>query len=217
MSTAADLSRACVLDMGHCVPASVQGIASLGSWGRHSQNQERDLHRWIHNVYHLQLEPFDIQIPLQAWFSLLFFKVLHVGKRTKMNSMIFSQLLSHPLALKADNESETSDMVIPFLLPHELFGAIADAGKKQVGLLFLTHDTALPPHPFSINSSAPHQICLSFTGGRSGPEIATFWEHCFKQEEWQDHPAKFLEYIQRDRILFALRFHYNYYTYVWKL
>lgn len=136
MSTAADLSRACVLDMGHCVPASVQGIASLGSWGRHSQNQERDLHRWIHNVYHLQLEPFDIQIPLQAWFSLLFFKVLHVGKRTKMNSMIFSQLLSHPLALKADNESETSDMVIPFLLPHELFGAIADAGKKQVGLLF---------------------------------------------------------------------------------
>ena len=70
--------------------------------------------------------------------------------------------------------------------------------------------TAWPPHSFSINSSAPHQVSLSFTGGRSGPEIAAFWEHCFKQEEWQDHPAKFLEYIQRDRILFALRFLYIY-------
>ena len=81
MSTAADLSRACVLDMGDCVPASVQGIASLGSWGRHSQNQERDLHRWIHNVYQLQLEPFDVQVPLQAWFSLLFPKCYMLGKK----------------------------------------------------------------------------------------------------------------------------------------
>ena len=48
------------------------------------------------------------------------------------------------------------------------------------------------------------QFNLSMTGGRSGPEIAAFWDHCFQQEEWRNHPARFLPYVKRDRSLFAI-------------
>lgn len=45
------------------------------------------------------------------------------------------------------------------------------------------------------------QWSLSMTGGQSGPEIRHFWQHLFEKEEWENHPAKFLSYIQLDRSL----------------
>lgn len=145
IASASDFSRACVKDMGKDAPAAVHALASLGSWGSHSQNQERDLHKWANQLYNLNLQTYDTQIPLQA-----------------------------------DNETGVVDTLIPFLLPHEIFEALSAAGK--------------------------YQFSLSMTGGRSGPEIAAFWDHCFQQEEWRNHPARFLPYVKRDRLI-PIAFH----------
>ena len=66
IAAASDLSRACVKDMGNAAPAAVHALASLGSWGSHSQNQERDLHKWANQLYNMNLQTYDAQIPLQA-------------------------------------------------------------------------------------------------------------------------------------------------------
>jgi len=42
------------------------------------------------------------------------------------------------------------------------------------------------------------------TGGRSPPDVAAFWSHCFQQEEWSSHLAKYLEGIPKNRNFFAL-------------
>lgn len=42
------------------------------------------------------------------------------------------------------------------------------------------------------------QFSTSMTGGWSGGAIKSFWNHCFQQEEWYEHPAKYLN-INRER------------------
>lgn len=66
VAAAADLSRACVKDMGLEAPAAVRGLASLGAWGSSAQNQERDLHKWVSKMHNLDLQTYDVKIPLQA-------------------------------------------------------------------------------------------------------------------------------------------------------
>ena len=36
------------------------------------------------------------------------------------------------------------------------------------------------------------QFAISMTGGWSGGAIKNFWNHCFQQEEWYEHPAKYM-------------------------
>lgn len=61
---ACDLARAVVED--HELPAgAIKTFASLGSSGKHPQNCERDLHRWLRGLYGLVLEPYVIQVKLQ--------------------------------------------------------------------------------------------------------------------------------------------------------
>lgn len=36
-------------------------------------------------------------------------------------------------------------------------------------------------------------------GGRSGSDVATFWQHCFQHEEWKNHPAKYLAGVVKER------------------
>ena len=66
VSAVADLSRAMVSDVGSAAPQAVQEFASLGSWGAHQHNQERDLHRWVHQLYGLAIETFEATIQCQA-------------------------------------------------------------------------------------------------------------------------------------------------------
>jgi hypothetical protein len=66
VAAAADLSRAFVEDMGDSAPSSVYALASLGSFGAHTQNQERDLHKWVRHLYNINLSTFDVQCDMQA-------------------------------------------------------------------------------------------------------------------------------------------------------
>ena len=47
-------------------PAAIAAFASLGSFGRCNSNEERDLHRWLKNLYNVSLEvyytPFELQV-----------------------------------------------------------------------------------------------------------------------------------------------------------
>lgn len=45
---------------------AIQAFASLGAEGKHPQNFERDLHRWLRNVFGLQLEVYSIELDLQV-------------------------------------------------------------------------------------------------------------------------------------------------------
>ena len=51
------------------------------------------------------------------------------------------------------------------------------------------------------------QFDLSMLGGKSGQQIQTFWHHCFQQEEWLDHPGKFLAGISKERNMNAFSSH----------
>lgn len=70
IAAAADLSRACVQDLkgiGATAPAAVQALASLGTWGNNCQNQERDLHKWVKNLFNLKMETFEVPFMMEAW------------------------------------------------------------------------------------------------------------------------------------------------------
>lgn len=44
---------------------TIKSIASLATWGKHMQNAERDLHRWLPHAYNSGLEPFTTVI--EVW------------------------------------------------------------------------------------------------------------------------------------------------------
>lgn len=51
----------------HDIPhRAIQAFASLGAEGRHPQNFERDLHRWLRHVFGLELEVYSIELDLQV-------------------------------------------------------------------------------------------------------------------------------------------------------
>lgn len=109
--------------------------------------------------------------------------------------------------LKVENRMGTENSKIPFLLPHEIFDSLASAGKFQVGnsnfgCSFVWYMSTIM-HATQSNRSR-RQFSLSMTGGRSGPDIAAFWDHVFSQDEWSSHPARFLSYIKRDRNFVAV-------------
>lgn len=66
IAAASELSRAVVEDVGDAAPLAVKGLASLGCGGLHSQNEERDLHRWVKGLYQLELETYDVLMKLQV-------------------------------------------------------------------------------------------------------------------------------------------------------
>lgn len=59
-----DMSRANVAD--GLYSKALQGLSSLGGGGRHDQNQERDLHRWVKGMHGMTLEPFEVTMELNA-------------------------------------------------------------------------------------------------------------------------------------------------------
>ena len=57
------------------VPEAIQLFASLGNYGAHPQNEERDLHRWLRRLHNLPLEiytfPMRVNVVELSLFCLL--------------------------------------------------------------------------------------------------------------------------------------------------
>ena len=68
--------RAGVAEICDISRANVHGLSSLGGHGKHQQNQERDLHRWVKGLHSMTLEPFQVPMLLNAsWISKQSFQV----------------------------------------------------------------------------------------------------------------------------------------------
>lgn len=59
-----DISRANLAD-GH-VSEAIVGLSSLGGFGKHESNQERDLHRWLKGLHSMTLEPVEVSMVLNV-------------------------------------------------------------------------------------------------------------------------------------------------------
>lgn len=46
---------------------AIASFASLGNWGKSSQNEERDLHKWAQQPFGLKLEPYNIWLDLERF------------------------------------------------------------------------------------------------------------------------------------------------------
>ena len=65
VASATEIARGVTED--HEIPNhAIRTFASLGCGGQHPQNCERDLHRWVKNLYGLQLQPYILHVDLQV-------------------------------------------------------------------------------------------------------------------------------------------------------
>ena len=69
-----DLARANVVD-GLPSPA-IRAFSSLGSGGLYEANQERDMHRWLHQIYGCKLSTFKVSMHLTVSWHVLFSKLV---------------------------------------------------------------------------------------------------------------------------------------------
>jgi len=51
------------------VPPAIEAFASLGAWGAHSSNEERDLHSWLKDLHGITLEVYYTTLKIQAKVS----------------------------------------------------------------------------------------------------------------------------------------------------
>lgn len=86
---------------------AVTAFASLGSFGAHGSNAERDLHRWLRGLYGMTLEPYFIDVTLES------------------DDGDIDEPEDNPL-------KGTVSTRIPVLLPHEVFSAIHSSSDYQV-------------------------------------------------------------------------------------
>ena len=77
VSEVCDLARANLADG---IPsAALESFSSLGAGGRYSSNQERDLHKWLHSLFGLQLTTYKVKMFLNVSHSGFSIFVLIVG------------------------------------------------------------------------------------------------------------------------------------------
>lgn len=67
VSCATDVARAVLRD--GVERETINKLASLGAFGHAQSNCERDLHRWLKNLFGLSLQPYTIYLPLKAIFN----------------------------------------------------------------------------------------------------------------------------------------------------
>lgn len=69
ISGAAGLARSIVAD--HEIPhEALKAFSTLGAEGAHDGNCERDLHRWLRNLWNFNLEPYTIRVNLDVTCTL---------------------------------------------------------------------------------------------------------------------------------------------------
>lgn len=61
------------LEADRDVPETVRCFASLGAFGAHTHNEERDLHRWLKNLHQISLEPYYIKLEVEVGASEIVF------------------------------------------------------------------------------------------------------------------------------------------------
>ena len=83
IETIAEIARAVETDSREHTKLAVRGLASCGARGKHSSNTERDLSTWARGAYGFELEPYTVELTLQAsqqsfiyYFS---FVIFHLG------------------------------------------------------------------------------------------------------------------------------------------
>lgn len=65
VQSATEIAQAVVAD--HVLPnPALKAFASLGTSGKHSSNSERDLHRWLKNLFGFRLQSYSIEMELEA-------------------------------------------------------------------------------------------------------------------------------------------------------
>ena len=84
---------------------AIAAFASLGSFGAHASNAERDLHTWLRGIYGVTLEPYFISLMLER----------------------DDIVQENDKPLKA-----TVSTRIPVLLPHEVFSELHSSSDYQV-------------------------------------------------------------------------------------
>ena len=123
--TLAEVANAQLRD-GVAVPDSIRAFASIGCHGKHSQNEERDLHRWLRGLYGLQLEIYEFRMNLEAselrLYNLFSWPGFHVCEVPMFQFQV-------------PTSSVPENITISTLLPHEIIHCIASAGAPQVALL----------------------------------------------------------------------------------
>ena len=65
ISQSASLARAVVADVPEA-PAGIKSVASLGAAGKWPANEERDLHRWCHNLFNCGLEKYYLKLDVHC-------------------------------------------------------------------------------------------------------------------------------------------------------
>ena len=64
MSEICELARANLRDG---LPSeALRAFSSLGADGRHTSNQERDLHKWMHSLFGMKLTTYSVPMKLSA-------------------------------------------------------------------------------------------------------------------------------------------------------
>lgn len=119
-----DMSRANVAD--GLYSKALQGLSSLGGSGKHDQNQERDLHRWVKGMHGMTLEPFEITMELNASWLDTFKQV--------SSFPVFPPLfptVGHLVPFEVPGKKGVFPQTVPMLLPHELLDATWRAGAVQ--------------------------------------------------------------------------------------
>ncbi|CAJ1394074.1 unnamed protein product [Effrenium voratum] len=66
VAAVAQLARANLADFEAGAPASVAAFASLGNFGNCPQNEERDLHRWLSQLFSLKLSTYCVEAEVQV-------------------------------------------------------------------------------------------------------------------------------------------------------
>ena len=95
-------------------------FASLGAGGSATANEERDLHRWLKDLYNVHLEPYTVSMTLQALCPHLRFRLTSSEVRS-----------FRPQSREAMDAVELQELQVPVLLPHELLHSLVHAGLDQ--------------------------------------------------------------------------------------
>ena len=87
VSEVAEISRANIHDgVAH---EAIRGLGSLGGFGKHKSNEERDLHRWVQGLHNMSLTPFEVSMTLNVtWIQIVYVECHGLENWYQNNNMI---------------------------------------------------------------------------------------------------------------------------------
>ena len=142
VSAACELAGEIVSD--HQIPhEAIRAFASLGANGKHPQNAERDLHRWLRALYGFKLEPYVIKMSLQV-------------DNQKETMVPVRVLLPHEVL------HAVSTMESPAFFDSVFLGNMTDSGREQ----FWSHVATLGPwckHPVLCSEDVDFKCLIGIT------------------------------------------------------